>query len=245
MAAMKLDHVAIATHRVDDALAALVGDLGASVMHGGESIGFRAMQVRVGDGGMSVELLEPWNVEQNDFVARFLERSGPGPHHITFKTGDIRALLDQTEAAGYHPVGVNLANPWWMEAFIHPKEAGGTVIQLAQSEFDTDAIAKLDPAITGYGWWPDPPPRSERVVTLHTIAIATPSMPDALRLYRGLLGGEVVEEGEGVVRLTWDGGAVRLEQSDREPGVDRLLCTHDGPPQTRTIENARFEIASG
>jgi catechol 2,3-dioxygenase-like lactoylglutathione lyase family enzyme len=239
---VKLDHIAIATHTVDHAFETLIGELGASIMHGGESVGFRALQVRMGKGGMSIELLEPWNVEHNDFLVRFLERSGPGPHHITFKTDDLRALLERAEAAGYHPVGVNLANPWWMEAFLHPKEAGGTVVQLAQSDFEPDDIAGFDTALTGYGWWPDPPPRAEAGATLQTIVIATKALPDSLRLYRDLLGGHVAREDEGVAGLTWDGGCIRLEQNDHEPGVVRLEAVHDGPETERTIEGARFVL---
>ena len=34
---------------------------------------------------MTIELLEPWAVEQTDFLERFLARHGDGPHHLTFK----------------------------------------------------------------------------------------------------------------------------------------------------------------
>ena len=63
------------------------------MIFGGQSIGFRPMQVWVGthDGdGMPVELLEPWAVDRNDFLARFVARHGAGPHHLTFKVAEPR-----------------------------------------------------------------------------------------------------------------------------------------------------------
>ena len=35
-------------------------------------------------------------------------------------------------ALGIEPVGVNLGNPNWREAFLHPRNAHGIVIQVAQ-----------------------------------------------------------------------------------------------------------------
>ena len=94
---MDLDHVALATRDVRDALDVLVGELGGTVLFGGNSVGFRPMQLRLGDatGGMNVELLEPWDVERNDFLERFVARHGAGAHHLTFKV----CLLYTSDAA--------------------------------------------------------------------------------------------------------------------------------------------------
>ena len=127
---IELDHVAIAVRDVGEPLRVIVGELGSLVMHGGAAVGFRAMQIDCG--ACAIELLEPWNVEINDFLKRFLERSGQGPHHLTFKTDDIERELARVEEAGYHPTGVNLGNPWWQEAFLHPKETGGVLIELCE-----------------------------------------------------------------------------------------------------------------
>ena len=103
---MDLDHVALATRDVRDALDILVGELGGTVLFGGHSIGFRPMQVRLGDAtdGMNIELLEPWEPEKNDFLERFVTRHGAGPHHLTFKVDDLLAAMERVRAAGYQPV---------------------------------------------------------------------------------------------------------------------------------------------
>lgn len=243
-----LDHVAIATRDVGPILDALVGDLGAQVLWGGANFGFRAMQVDAGD--LRIELLEPYNVEQNDFLERFLQANGEGAHHMTFKTEDIRALLGTIEGAGYHPVGVNIDNPFWKEAFIHPKEAGGTVVQIAQAGMDSPL--DIDPSIIPEGmreygpakWWSDPPEPAQTRSILHRVVVTTDEMSVALGLYLDLLGGVREDFGEGFVDLAWPGGGqVRLEHAaGRKQGIDRLEWTHEGAPMERIVGGTRFVL---
>src|SRR6185503_4862643 len=113
------------------------GDLGGAWVASMYDPGFYWGQLRFAN-GMTIELLEPADISENDFLRRFLDRNGPGPHHVTFKVADIVAALGQVEAAGYRPVSVNLDNPGWREAFLHPKDAPGIVVQLAQSDESGD-----------------------------------------------------------------------------------------------------------
>ena len=130
------------------------------------------MQVFVGDAdgdGMSVELLEPWATEQNDFLARFVARHGAGPHHLTFKVPDLSAALERLRGAGFQPVNIDLSDPEWKEAFLMPREAHGTVVQLAETARDFGTRADLLAHVAEHGpnmhprWWVDPePPRVRR-----------------------------------------------------------------------------------
>jgi catechol 2,3-dioxygenase-like lactoylglutathione lyase family enzyme len=197
-----LDHVAIALERWDDAWPRYVGELGGEWVSGGESIGFAPGQLRFAN-GMRVEVLAPFAVDQNDFLRRFLDTSGPGPHHLTFKVPDLAAALAEAEAAGFAPVGVDLRDPTWKEAFLHPKQARGVVVQLAES----------------YGEWSSPPPpgmppRGEPS-SLDHVAHAVADLDDGLALFAGLLGGE--EQGRDEddaarwVDLAWPGpGRIRV-----------------------------------
>jgi methylmalonyl-CoA/ethylmalonyl-CoA epimerase len=241
---MELDHVAIATEQVGPLLSTLVGRLGTPVIFGGVNLGFRAMQVAGGD--LRIELLEPFNVEVNDFLKRFIDANGEGPHHLTFKTDDIRAELERVTEAGYTPVGVNLEVPFWQEAFIHPKQAGGTVIQIAQSAFGP---MDFEQEAGDYGpgkWWPEAgEPATSRAI-LRRVVITTDEMSRALGLYRDLLGGERTDHGEGWVELSWpDGGRIRLEHAaGREQGIDRLEWTHDGPQTELRVAGTTFVLYS-
>jgi catechol 2,3-dioxygenase-like lactoylglutathione lyase family enzyme len=240
----ELDHVAIAAYDVSGVLDVLVGTLGVPIIFGGVNVGFRAMQVEAGN--LRIELLEPFNVEQNDFLKRFLERSGEGPHHLTFKTPDIRAELECVAEAGYHPVGVNIDNDFWKEAFIHPKEAGGTVVQIAQSAFDD---MDFDAEAGEYGpgrWWSEPPPPAPERAHLERVVVRTDGVDKSLALYRDLLGGEVAERAEGWIELVWpSGGRIRLEAGPGSPGIDRLEWTHAGTRVALTAGGTTFVLQPG
>lgn len=244
---MQLDHVALATRDAAGPLATLVGDLGATVLSGGLALGYRPMQVYLGSEheGMKVELLEPWEITTNNFLDRFLTRHGEGPHHLTFKVDDLEATLQEVSAAGFNPVGVDLSVPIWKEAFLQPREAHGTVVQLAESSSPAKTAFEEYRLVGDAGvqfmtdqWWPEPPPRASDGATLRRIVMATPSIPDAVQFFGRMLGGTQSSHGEGWVELEWSGGGhLRLEHTtDRPAGVDRLEA--DGPGPSRVLELA-------
>ena len=217
---MDLDHVAIATTDIRATLDAAVGELGGIVVHGGDGYGFRWVQTRLGTGttGMTIELLVVWRPEVNDFLARFIERHGVGVHHMTFKVDDLNATLAHAEQLGLHPVGVNLDNPQWREAFLQPREAHGTVIQLAQTEYGVDDYAVMVDRAQRTGdaegtpmWWPPPPPRAANPITLQRVVIGSPDRPAAQPFFSEFLGGTIITDTDAVTDLRWPGGGqVRL-----------------------------------
>lgn len=232
IAGIDLDHVAVAAERWDDLSSCYAGELGGQWVSGGESVGFAAGQVKFAN-GMKVEFLRPYAVDQNDFLRRFLDRNGPGPHHLTFKVDDIRAALTAAEVAGYRPVNVDLTHPDWKEAFLHPKDAPGVVVQLAQAAGD---------------WTSDPPvgfpsPRHGGTAILDRVVHAVQSLDEGLRLFEGLLAGSRVAEGDHWVELAWPGpGRVRLLQpedgrlGDRAGRIDHLAFTCPWLEGTRWLE---------
>jgi catechol 2,3-dioxygenase-like lactoylglutathione lyase family enzyme len=229
-----LDHVALAAMDTAPLLRFLTGTCGATVLWGGQAIGFRPMQVYAGDAiaGMRIELLEPWAVEHNDFLARFVARHTHGPHHLTFKVPDIDAAIERVRASGFRPVNVDLSDPNWKEAFLLPKEAHGTVVQLAESNEShqtRDRAAMLETARRdgAHGhprWWVDPEPPHGPALQLRHVVVRTPSLSSALAFFAGMLGGDVSEEQAGRVHLTWPGGAALSleERRDVGPAIDRL-----------------------
>jgi catechol 2,3-dioxygenase-like lactoylglutathione lyase family enzyme len=250
-----LDHVALATNDIQSALGALVGELGGAVFSGGDGYGFRWVQVRLGDGAdaMTVEVLVEWKPEQNDFLARFLAKHGPGQHHITFKVPNLEATLERIRSAGFKPIGVNLQDPNWKEAFLQPREAHGTVVQLAQVHPDHPGTPELVAAAATGGaffepeWWPPLPPRAADHCRLRRIVMSTPSLPAAVGFFAGLLDGEVVAEDDAAVELTWPGsGRIRLElHPEAAPGFLRVEGDHPaaGAPTAVTISGATFLLA--
>jgi catechol 2,3-dioxygenase-like lactoylglutathione lyase family enzyme len=245
-----LDHVALGTADANAAIAALVGELGATLLWGGHGIGFRPVQLRVGDAhrGMTVELLEPWATEGRDFLARFLARHGDGPHHLTFKVQDFDATLDAVRASGRTPTGIERSDPTWLEAFVVPKEAFGTVVQIAQSDHGPFAEEFEQSAREGpHGnptWWKPPPPRAAEAAELRRVVLRTDARADAEAFFGGVLGGERAATQDGATELVWPGGGrVLLEDGPDRLGIDRLELA--GTEPARTIAGTRVVGMSG
>ncbi|OGO42217.1 MAG: hypothetical protein A2Z04_02640 [Chloroflexi bacterium RBG_16_57_9] len=143
----KLDHTAIAVHRIRDALLLYRDILGGTYYLGGTETGqgFRWAQF-IFPGGNKIELLEPTN--DNGFLAHFLRKHGEGVHHITFKVHRLEELVVRLKERGLRIVGEYYADPLWKEAFIPPGQAHGTIIQLAESPMpDSEAIKLWRPEL--------------------------------------------------------------------------------------------------
>lgn len=125
-----LDHVAIAVVSIEEART-FYENLGLSVA-GIEEVEHEGVRVAmIPCGGARIELLEP--LSEDSPVARFLERRGPGIHHVCLKSDDIDA--DDRSLRGD---GVELLRerpgPGAMGAtvqFVHPRSAGGVLVELS------------------------------------------------------------------------------------------------------------------
>ncbi|WP_435077819.1 methylmalonyl-CoA epimerase [Halococcus sp. AFM35] len=126
---MRIDHAGIATDDADG-LADLYTDLfDTPVVHEER---FEGMDVRFLDCGNSyLELLEP--IDEGT-IARYLDRNGPGIHHLALATDDIRGVLDRMEGHGVERIDEEpRAGAWGHEvAFLHPKSTGGVLIELVE-----------------------------------------------------------------------------------------------------------------
>jgi methylmalonyl-CoA epimerase len=79
-----------------------------------------------------VELLAPLEAESP--IARFLERRGPGIHHICYRVTDLDAALAACKAAGYRLVDESPRRGAGGRriAFIHPKSTAGILLELTE-----------------------------------------------------------------------------------------------------------------
>jgi len=203
-----LDHVAIALELRSHAWARYARDLGGKWVGEGPGPGFVFSQLGFAN-DMKIEVLEPHDVTVNDFLRRFIDRSGTGIHHVTFKVGDFDAAVDATAAAGFALASVSRDDPDWLEAFVHPKAASGIVVQLAKSGSDDDWDQQEAPA--------DIPAGARRAATLDRFVHYVADLDAARSLFADVLGGRPVEEGNDVtgafVELAWPGpGRIRFLQ---------------------------------
>ena len=83
-------------------------------------------------GPNKIELLEAINPESP--IAKFIEKRGEGIHHVAYAVEDIAAAMDRLKSEGLRLLNdvpkAGADNKW--VCFLHPKDAGGTLIELCQ-----------------------------------------------------------------------------------------------------------------
>jgi catechol 2,3-dioxygenase-like lactoylglutathione lyase family enzyme len=205
------DHIALGLPRIMDAAPFLSGVLGGVPDSGRPSGVFRWATWRYEGGGM-IEALEPAGEE--GFLHRFLAQRGPGVHHVTFKVPSTRAACDRARAAGLDPVGFDDTDPSWIEAFLHPKESLGIVVQFA--EFSG---GNVDPGDPPPGMLGAPPP-----VTVLGLRLRAHTRERADRQWVGILQGVAEETGRDEVTYRWPGSPMRLVVELSPRGDERPLA---------------------
>ncbi len=131
MAPTRLDHLAIAVERRADGFGAFLGRFGGQWLYDADAGDYRMCHITF-PGGMKIELLDP--SDPGSFLPRFLARSGPGPHHITFKVPSLDEFRQRAAEAGIELLG-GRDLPGWREVFVHPKTAGmGTLLQAVEAD---------------------------------------------------------------------------------------------------------------
>lgn len=83
-------------------------------------------------GESEVELLAP--LDPAGPIARFLERRGPGIHHICYRVPDLDRALDACRQAGYRLVDQTprIGAGGRRIAFVHPKATAGILLELTE-----------------------------------------------------------------------------------------------------------------
>ena len=197
-----LDHLAIGTPALSPGWELFGGILGGAWDSGGDSPGYWWGEVAFAS-GPKIELLTPTGGPDAAFLERFLARSGAGPHHFNFHVSDIEDTLARVRAHGIEPVGVNLDNANWKEAFLHPRDVHGIVIQVAEEESPSRSAP---PAELGQ---PGAPSRLDLIE--HRVG----DLDRAVRLFRDVLEGQLEQADAGRAELTWAGGSrVRLVREE-------------------------------
>jgi methylmalonyl-CoA/ethylmalonyl-CoA epimerase len=129
---MKIDHIGIATHGIEESLGFWRDALGLEVKHTEtvEEQGVRVAMLPAGE--PRVELLEPTGPDTP--VAKFLEKRGPGIHHVAVRVEDIRAALARLKAEGARLIDEEprVGAGGCLVAFVHPAASGGVLLELVE-----------------------------------------------------------------------------------------------------------------
>lgn len=128
---MQFDHAGVATDDADG-LAALYGTtFDAPVVHEETVDGIDVRFLDLGNGYF--ELLEPLP-EADGAIARYLDRHGPGIHHVALATDDIEGALARARESGVDLVDESPRDGAWGHdvAFCHPQSTGGVLVEFVQ-----------------------------------------------------------------------------------------------------------------
>jgi methylmalonyl-CoA/ethylmalonyl-CoA epimerase len=132
-----LDHIAIAVNSIDVAKKTYE-DLGFTFSEEREVVKEQGVTTAFAkiDHTANIELLEPYG--ENGPIHKYLDKKGPGVHHLCFRVKDVKEtcaelkkkgyiLLNEEPVKGAHNCLVN---------FIHPKSTGGVLIEVSQAQGD-------------------------------------------------------------------------------------------------------------
>ena len=135
----RIDHIGVAVEDLDEADRPLRASGSACRVQHRETVEEQGVEaVLLGVGDSHVELLRP--LGPDTAVGKFLERSGPGLHHVAYGTDDIDAALEAVRDAGLRLIdeqprtGIRGSRV----AFLHPKSTGGVLTELVEPRRITD-----------------------------------------------------------------------------------------------------------
>ena len=128
----EIDHVAIAVNDLDAAIAYYADTFGATVAHRErvESDGVEEALLQVADS--YIQLLTP--TREDSTVAAYLEKKGEGIHHVGYRVADCAQALQSVKDHGGRVIdeAPRPGSRGTTVAFVHPKGAFGTLIELVQ-----------------------------------------------------------------------------------------------------------------
>ena len=134
-----IDHVGVAVRDLDEAIAFYRDTYGMTLAHEevNEEQGVREAMMAVGGSGSHIQLLAPLSPDST--IAKFLDRSGPGVQQVAYRVEDVEAVSEVLRERGlrllYDAPRRGTSNS--RVNFIHPKDAGGILVELVQPAHET------------------------------------------------------------------------------------------------------------
>lgn len=130
----KIDHVGIAVPDLDAAIAFYRDTFGIISVHEevNTEMGVREAMLAVGDGSTRIQLLAPLTPESA--IAKFLDRNGQGVQQVAYTVDDVETAAATLRAKGlrllYDAPRRGTSNS--RVNFVHPKDAGGVLVELVE-----------------------------------------------------------------------------------------------------------------
>jgi methylmalonyl-CoA/ethylmalonyl-CoA epimerase len=130
---MKIDHIGIATRGIEDAMTFYRDALGLDAIETEEVAEQKVRVAMLPIGESRIELLEATSADSP--ISRFLEKRGPGIHHIAVQVDDIRSALANLKRNGARLIDdePRKGAGGCLVAFVHPSSTGGVLLELVEN----------------------------------------------------------------------------------------------------------------
>lgn len=130
MTKIKLNHMALVVADLDKSLVFWRDDIGLPAVGEPQTVPDEAVSIAFLDlGNAHLELIQPTTDDSG--VAQYLEKRGPGLHHICLQVPDIEAKTAELLEKGYDMINETpRERDGRRYAFVHPKSAGGVLLEL-------------------------------------------------------------------------------------------------------------------
>jgi LAO/AO transport system kinase len=132
---IEIDHLGIAVRNLEEALGFYEKQLGMT-LHGRETIGSEQVNVAMLPAGADagsprIELLEATGSDSP--IAKFIDKRGPGLHHVALKVDDLQATVERLKNGGALILNESRRGAGGhLYVFIHPQSTGGVLIELIE-----------------------------------------------------------------------------------------------------------------
>ena len=128
---MKIRHLGIAVDSIKERLP-VWESFGLKLHHTEKVDSEGVMTAHLKVGGYEIELLEPMG--EDTPVGKFIDKKGPGIHHLALEVDDIKESLAKAKENGLEPIG-EAPRPGaddTLVAFFHPKDTGGVLLEIVE-----------------------------------------------------------------------------------------------------------------
>jgi len=127
---LRIDHIAVLVEDLEAPLKFWQEALGLDLTHIQDMPAEMAQIAFLPTGGSEIELVRPTNSDSG--LGRYLEKRGPGMHHICLEVDDILGMLAQLKEKGVQLINEEpkVSADGRKYAFIHPKSANGVMVEL-------------------------------------------------------------------------------------------------------------------
>jgi len=126
----RIDHIAVLVEDIDTTLSFWRDALGIDLSHTTDVPAEMAQIAFLPVGASEIELVKPTSSDSG--LARYLEKRGPGMHHICLEVDDILGMITRLQEHGVQMINAEprTSADGKKYAFVHPKSAGGVMVEL-------------------------------------------------------------------------------------------------------------------